>query len=100
MSYDIRIKRHDGTAVQLRERHNCTGGTYALGGTREAWLNVTYNYSSIFHRLLGEDGIRTIYGMNIKLPLVGGVWDMIIILVAMLLIVLLVFLIFRKKKML
>ena len=66
MSYDIRIKRHDGTAVQLRERHNCTGGTYALGGTREAWLNVTYNYSAIFHRLLGEDGIRTIYGMNIK----------------------------------
>ena len=66
MSYDIRIKRHDGTAVQLRERHNCTGGTYALDGTREAWLNVTYNYSAIFHRLLGEDGIRTIYGMNIK----------------------------------
>ena len=66
MSYDIRIKRYDGTAVQLRERHNCTGGTYALGGTCEAWLNVTYNYSAIFHRLLGEKGIRTIYGMNIK----------------------------------
>ena len=44
--------------------------------------------------------IASFYGMNIKLPLVGGVWDMIIILVAMLLIVLLVFLIFRKKKML
>ena len=66
MSYDINIMRHDGTAVRLRKRHNCAGGTYALGGTREAWLNVTYNYSAIFDRLLGEDGIRTIYGMNIK----------------------------------
>ena len=44
--------------------------------------------------------IASCYGMNIKLPLVGGLWDMIIILAAMLLIVLAVFLIFRKKKML
>ena len=44
--------------------------------------------------------IASFYGMNIKLPLVGGVWDMIIVLGAMSLIVLVVFLIFRRKKML
>ena len=66
MSYDIRIKRKDGTVVELRERHTIIGGTYALGGTTEAWLNVTYNYGRIFRRLLGEEGIRVIYGMNIK----------------------------------
>ncbi len=44
--------------------------------------------------------IASFYGMNVKLPLVGGVWDMLIVLGAMSLIVLLVFLIFRKKKML
>ena len=66
MSYDIRIKRQDGTVVELKERHAITGGTYVLGGTTEAWLNVTYNYGRIFRRLLGEDGIRAIYGMNIK----------------------------------
>lgn len=66
MSYDIRIKRQDGTVVELKERHAITGGTYVLGGTTEAWLNVTYNYGRIFRRLLGEDGIRVIYGMNIK----------------------------------
>ena len=38
--------------------------------------------------------------MNVKLPLVGGNWDMAIILSGMILIVLVVFLIFRKKKML
>ena len=66
MSYDIRIKRGDGTTVELRERHAIIGGTYALGGTTEAWLNVTYNYSGISRRLLGDEGIRVIYGMNIK----------------------------------
>ena len=42
------------------------GGTYALGGTKELWPNVTYNYGSIFRRpeVLGEEGIRTIYGMT------------------------------------
>jgi hypothetical protein len=36
----------------------------AQGGTCEAWLNVTYNYSPIFKRVLGEKGIRSIYGMK------------------------------------
>ena len=44
--------------------------------------------------------IASFYGMNIQLPLLGGVWDMVVILAGMLLIVLGVFLIFRKKKML
>ena len=44
--------------------------------------------------------IASCYGMNVKLPLVGGNWDMAIILSGMVLIVLVVFLIFRKKKML
>ena len=43
--------------------------------------------------------IASFYGMNIQLPLVGGVWDMIIVLGAMALIVVGVFLFFRKKKM-
>ena len=76
MSHDIRIKRKDGTVVELKERHAITGGTYALGGTTEAWLNITYNYWRIFDRLFGEDGITTIYGMNVKdarVLLVGAV---------------------------
>ena len=43
--------------------------------------------------------IASIYGMNIDLPLVGGKWDILIVVGAMLLIVLLVFLFFRRKKM-
>jgi magnesium transporter len=43
--------------------------------------------------------IASIYGMNIQLPLVGGFWDILIVIGAMLVIVLLVFLFFRRKKM-
>ena len=66
MSYDITIKRKDGKTVEFRHAHTITGGTYALGGTTEAWLNITYNYWRIFKDLLGPEDIRTIYGMNIK----------------------------------
>lgn len=51
--------------LELDEPHAMRGGTYALGGTRELWLNVTYNYGSIFCKpeVLGESGIRSIYGL-------------------------------------
>ena len=43
-----------------------SGGTYALGGTTELWLNVTWNYSKFYYRpeVFGEKGIRAIYGMS------------------------------------
>ena len=66
MSYVIRIRRKTGEPVEFRQPHCIMGGTYAVGGTTEAWLNITYNYWKIFRRLFGEDGITTIYGMNVK----------------------------------
>lgn len=67
MSYDIRlIDPITKETLELEEPHNLRGGTYALGGTPEAWLNITYNYSDHFYRVLGEEGIRGIYGMTGK----------------------------------
>ena len=45
------------------------GGTYAVGGTRQAELNVTYNYAEYFYRIFLEiqfsrAGIRSIYGLT------------------------------------
>lgn len=63
MSYDIRIvKKRTGETVNFRYKHAISGGTYALGGTPEAWLNVTYNYSDTFERMFGEQGVRSLYG--------------------------------------
>lgn len=43
-----------------------TGGTYVIGGTREAWLNITCNYTRWYCRadVFGEKGIRAIYDMS------------------------------------
>jgi len=72
MSYDISLKDPvTGDTLQLDTVHHMTGGTYALGGTRECWLNVTYNYASWYYEDgvfpdKGEDhsGIRSIYGLT------------------------------------
>ena len=47
------------------------GGTYQIGGSTKAWLNVTYNYADWYYMdgVFGKDnkdnkGIRTLYGMS------------------------------------
>ena len=65
MSYDISL--HDPVTREVPcadMPHDMRGGTYCVGGTRELWLNVTYNYARHFRRVLGEKGIRSIYGMT------------------------------------
>jgi hypothetical protein len=64
MSYDIRLVDAKGECLLAPEKHDITGGTYAMYSTAELWLNVTYNYAPHFYRLLGEKGIRSIYGMT------------------------------------
>lgn len=65
MSYDIYLRdpvTHD--TLQIETPHQIRGGTYAVGGTQEAWLNITWNYAKHYYRVFGEKGIRTIYGMT------------------------------------
>jgi hypothetical protein len=65
MSYDIRLTDPVTKAtIEFESPHECMGGTYALGGTTEAWLNVTYNYGCHYRRVFGENGIRAIYGLT------------------------------------
>ena len=66
MSYDIEL-RHPvtGDKLQLDEPHHMRGGTYQVGGTNEAHLNITYNYSRHFVAAFEDErGIRCIYGMT------------------------------------
>jgi hypothetical protein len=63
VSYDINLcDPVTGDVLTLDEPHHMRGGTYQVGGCREMWLNVTYNYAKHFYRVLGDDGIRSIYG--------------------------------------
>lgn len=65
MSYDLGLKcplTHDW--VELDVPHQMKGGTYCLGGSRTAEINITYNYGVHFYRVFGESGLRTIYGKS------------------------------------
>ena len=68
MSYDIELcdpVSHE--TLELDFPHQMRGGTYVLNDTKEAWLNVTFNYSGWYYRsgvFPDEKGIRSIYGKS------------------------------------
>lgn len=72
MSYDISLRDSiRKETIHFDTLHQMRGGTYAVGGTSEAWLNITYNYSRWYYKEgvfpdNGEDyrGIRSIYGLS------------------------------------
>lgn len=72
MSYDISlVDPVTKETLQMDSPHQMKGGTFALGGTTEMWMNVTYNYArwyykdGVFPFKDGEkQGIRAIYGMS------------------------------------
>ena len=52
MSYDIYLKDPvTDQTVEFDASHQMRGGTYCIGGTTEAWLNVTYNYGVFYSRV-------------------------------------------------
>lgn len=57
MSYDLGFN-----CGPLDTTHNIKGGTYAMGGTTDPWMNITYNYALHFRKFLGDGGIRSLYG--------------------------------------
>ena len=72
MSYDISLcDPVTNEVLETEEPHQIMGGTFAVGGTRELWLNITYNYADWYYRpgvfastQKVSEGIRTIYGMT------------------------------------
>ena len=75
MSYDIYLV--DPVTKQVLHAdtpHRIAGGTYAIGGTNQMWLNVTYNYAPHF-RGFGPEGIRELYGKSgaESIPLIEAV---------------------------
>ena len=61
MSYDIHMENKDGSTVEVPRFSE--GGTQVLGGSTEAELNITYNYSWFYYRYLDKTkGLRWLYG--------------------------------------
>ena len=50
MSYDVYFcDPVSKEKIELNEPHFMRGGTYAVGGTTQLWLNITYNYYKNYH---------------------------------------------------
>lgn len=65
MSFDLYLRDPEtGETAVVPDGHDLRGGTHAIGGTGEAWLNVTYNYAERFYRVFGDVGIRSLNGMT------------------------------------
>ena len=62
MSYDVSLlEPKTKLTIQFDDKHQFRGGTYAVGGTDEAELNITWNYTAHIERVL-TGGIRGLYG--------------------------------------
>ena len=58
MSYDVRLIDHTTHKVLEAENpHFMQGGTFCPGGTKELWLNITYNYAAVLCKVLQRDVI-------------------------------------------
>ena len=76
MSYDIDLLDPVTRKVIIFEdRHHMRGGTFEVGGSNEASLNITYNYAKFFYDHMGDEGIRSIYGKSgaDSIPMLEGV---------------------------
>lgn len=70
MSYDVELLGADGEPVAVE--HFTEGGTYPIGGTDKASLNITYNYSVIYriatgfsiNRLNGQKAAATLLDLE------------------------------------
>lgn len=64
MSYDLDLNDPiTGECLKLDVPHHMRGGTYAVGGSSYASLNITYNYAKHFYNTIDEEeGLRFLYG--------------------------------------
>ncbi|MBW4533722.1 MAG: hypothetical protein KME09_07260 [Pleurocapsa minor HA4230-MV1] len=65
MSYDAELLDPvTKQCLQLDIPHEIRGGIFAEEGTRDLWLNITFNYSQIYRQVFGENGIQLIDGLT------------------------------------
>ena len=56
MSYDIRlVDPVTKEPLHTKVNHDLRGGMYAMGGTTELWLNITWNYAHYYYEATDGD---------------------------------------------
>ena len=63
MSWDCYLVNKKGKTIETTDPHFVQGGgTYAVGGMKELWISVTYNYGKIYRAVLGGNGLNDLDG--------------------------------------
>ena len=66
MSYDVCVlDPKTNEPMEFEEKHYYEGGTYVLGGTTEAHLNITYNYHPYFQSVW-DHGLDEFHGKQAR----------------------------------
>lgn len=75
MSYDLTlVDKKTGVTLELQHEHQLHGGTFVVGGTKECWLNITYNYARYFYEAAdGDERFMNKAGENIGINALAGV---------------------------
>ncbi|MBA7641795.1 hypothetical protein ES703_49480 [subsurface metagenome] len=64
MSWWVSLKENNKS---VKVEHFTAGGTYPIGGTDEAELNITYNYSELYYRYLDKElGLKWLHQREAK----------------------------------
>lgn len=65
MGWDISIVDGDGKVVKAHQKHQISGGTYAVGGQEELQISETFNYSSTLKGLFPSKHVydEILYGV-------------------------------------
>jgi len=58
MSFDVELVHAETEAIAILPVSHDDGGTIVKGGSNEAYLNITYNYSQLFKIALHPEGLR------------------------------------------
>ena len=78
MSYDVQLIDHTTHKVLEAENpHFMQGGTFCPGGTKELWLNITYNYAAMLCKVLQRDVIDQSNGRRttlVGLDAINGIY--------------------------
>ncbi len=65
-SWDEAVEHFRRQKVHLAQKHYITGGMFAVGGTDDPWLHVTFNYAEAFCKFLGGDGINDFHDRPVR----------------------------------
>lgn len=66
MGWSIYITDKNGETVRLKSPHKISGSDFAVGGTQDLWMTLTFNYSRYYYQIWPCGGLCFLHGLSVK----------------------------------